>query len=389
MSNETQSSSSDKKRIAFLSTYKPRECGIATFTKELVDAVDLLDLFRPARIIAINEKETIYNYDSRVKWQIRQDSEEDYIQAACYVNSSKIDLVNLQHEFGILGGDWGRYILSFLETVQKPVVTTLHTVQPNFDLKAQNVLNDIISSSVSTTVMAKAASNILQNYNIPKKKINVVPHGCPDIPFASSERVKRSLGLKGRTVLSTFGLINAGKGIEYAIEALPYIVDKQPDVLYLIIGETHPEVRKIEGERYRLKLIQLVDELGLNDHVKFHNRFLPRRELMRFLQATDIYIIPYVSVNQLSSGTLVYALAMGRAIVSTPFIQANEVLAKGRGLFSDFKNPNSIAEQVNKLLANENLRIEIEKKAYRYSRNLIWPKVAKRYASIFKEAIKT
>ena len=389
MFNETRNPYSDKKRIAFLSTYKPRECGIATFTKDLVDALDLLDEFRPARVIAMNEEETIYNYDSRVKWQIRQDSEEDYIQAASYVNSSKIDLINLQHEFGIFGGEWGRYIVSLLETVQKPVVTTLHTVQPDFDLKAQRVLKDIISRSVSIIVMAKAASNILQKYNIPKKKINVVPHGCPDIPFVSSESVKRSLGLKGRTLLSTFGLINAGKGIEYAIQALPLIVDKRPDVLYLIIGETHPEVRKIEGERYRMKLIQLVDELGLKNHVKFHNRFLPERELVRFLQATDIYITPYVSPYQISSGTLVYALATGRAIVSTPFLQANEVLAEGRGLFSEFKKPNSIAENVNKLLADEDLRINMEKKAYEYSRNLIWPKVAKRYTSIFKKAIKT
>ena len=336
---------SNKKYIAFLGTYVPRECGIATFTKDLVDSVDLLDEFAPARVIAVNEIDTIYDYDSRVKQQIRQDFEEDYIQAATYINSSRINAVNLQHEFGIYGGEWGKYVLSFLQNVQKPVITTLHTVQPDFESTARNVLQEILTRSKTVVVMAKAAKNILKEYDVPNEKINVVQHGCPDIPFCSSESVKPSLGLKGRIVLSTFGLINAGKGIEYVLQALPPLVEKYPNILYLVIGETHPEVRKIEGETYRMNLIKLVDQLGLKNHVRFHNRFLAKRELIRYLHATDIYITPYLGANQISSGTLVYALGAGRAVVSTPYLHAKEVLSHGRGLFCEFRNPDSIAKK--------------------------------------------
>jgi len=378
---------SNKEYIAFLGTYTPRECGIATFTKDLIDSIDPLAEFAPARVISVNEIETIYDYDSRVKQQIRQDFEEDYIQAAKYINSSRINAVSLQHEFGIYGGEWGKYILSFLQNVHKPVITTLHTVQPDFESKARNVLKEITAHSKAIVVMARAAKNILQEYNVSNKKINIVQHGCPDIPFLTSDSVKPSLGLKGRTILSTFGLINRGKGIEYAIQALPPLVEKHPNILYLIIGETHPEVRKIEGETYRVNLIKLVDQLGLKNHVRFHNRFLTKRELIKYLHATDIYITSYIGPNQISSGTLVYALAAGRAIVSTPYLHAKEVLSHGRGMFCEFKNPDSIADEVKKLLENDKLRRDIEKKAYRYSRSFIWPKVAQKYTDILKQAI--
>jgi len=379
---------SKEEYIAFLGTFAPRECGIATFTKDLIDSIDLLGEFAPARVISVNEIETIYDYGNRVKQQIRQDFEEDYIQAAKYINLSRINAVNVQHEFGIYGGECGKYILSFLQNVNKPVITTLHTVQPDFESTARAVLEEILVRSKAIVVMAKVAKNILKEYNVPLEKINVVQHGCPDIPFLASDNVKPSLGLKGRIVLSTFGLINAGKGIEYAIQALPPLVEKHPNILYLVIGETHPEVRKIEGETYRMSLIRLVDQLGLKNHVGFHNRFLTKRELIRYLHATDIYITPYNGANQISSGTLVYALGAGKAVVSTPYLHAKEVLSHGRGLFCDFRNPDSIALEVNKLLENKEMRREMEKKAYRYSRSFTWPKVAQRYADIFKRAIK-
>jgi glycosyltransferase involved in cell wall biosynthesis len=249
------------------------------------------------------------------------------------------------------------------------------------------VLKEITAHSKAIVVMARAAKNILKEYNVPNKKINVVQHGCPDIPFLASDSVKPSLGLKGRTILSTFGLINRGKGIEYAIQALPPLVEKHPNILYLIIGETHPEVRKIEGETYRVSLIKLVDQLGLKNHVRFHNRFLTKRELIKYLHATDIYITPYIGPNQISSGTLVYALASGRAVVSTPYLHAKEVLSHGRGMFCEFKNPDSIADELKKLLENDKLRRGMERKAYRYSRSFIWPKVAQKYTDIFKQAI--
>jgi len=373
--------------IAFLGTYVPRECGIATFTKDLVDSVDFLGEFAPARVISVNEMDTIYDYDSRVKQQIRQDFEEDYVQAAKYINSSRINAVNVQHEFGIYGGDWGRYILSFLQNVNKPVITTLHTVQPDFESTARNVLEEIIARSKAIVVMGKTARKILNEYGAPNEKIHVVQHGCPDMPFLASDSVKPSLGLKGKIVLSTFGLMNAGKGIEYAIQALPPLVKVYPNILYLVIGETHPEVRKIEGENYRMSLIKLVDQLGLKNNVRFHNRFLTKRELIRYLHATDIYLTPYTGANQISSGTLVYALGAGRAVVSTPYLHAKEVLSHGRGLFCEFRNPDSIAREVKKLLESKELRRDFEKKVYRYSRSFIWPKVAQKYADIFKQAI--
>jgi glycosyltransferase involved in cell wall biosynthesis len=376
-----------KERIAFLSTYTPRECGIAIFTKDLIDSIDLLAEFAPTQVISVNEIDTIYDYDIRVKQQIRQDFEEDYIQAANYINSSRINAVDLQQEFGIYGGEWGEYVLSFLRNVHKPVVTTLHTVQPDFEPRARDVLKEVIAHSKAIVVMARAAKNILREYNVPNEKISLVQHGCPDIPFLTSDSVKPSLGLKGRIILSTSGLISRSKGIEYAIQALPPLVEKYPNILYLIVGETHPEVRKIEGETYRMDLIKLVDRLGLENYVRFHNRFLSKRELMSYFSATDIYISPYIGPNQVSSGTLAYALAAGRAVVSTPYLHAKELLSHGRGMFCEFRNPESITDEVKKLLENDKLRRDVEKRAYRYSRSFIWPKVAQEYADILKHAI--
>jgi glycosyltransferase involved in cell wall biosynthesis len=279
----------------------------------LVDSIEEVGDFRPPAIIAINEKATVYDYDERVKFQIRRDSAEDYVQAANYVNSSRIDLVNVQHEFGIFGGEWGEHLNVFLQNLQKTVVTTLHTVEPELPPKAQVVLKNINSQSSAITVMANGAIKILERYGIPRRKVKVIHHGCPRINFVSSDSVKPSLGLEGRVILSTFGLISRSKGLEYAIQSLPAIVGKDPRVFYLIIGETHPEVRKFEGEAYRKELMKLVDQLGLEEHVGFHNRFLSKRELIRYLQATDIYLTPSISPNQISSGTLIYAVGAGKA----------------------------------------------------------------------------
>jgi glycosyltransferase involved in cell wall biosynthesis len=376
-----------KKRVAYLSTYPPRECGIATFTKDLLDAINGLDKLRSPTVIAVNEKETIYNYDRVVKWQIERDSVDDYVQVARYVNSSDVDLVNLQHEFGLFGGDYGEYINHFLNNVEKPVVTTLHTVQLDFDPRAQAVLRNIVAKSAAIVVITHIALEILEKQGIAYKKAVVIPHGCPSIPFVPSESVKGSLGLKGRFVLSTFGLISRGKGIEYAIRALPSVIEKEPRIIYLIIGETHPEVRKNEGESYRKKLMRLVEELQLEKHVRFHNRFLAKRELIKYLQATDVYLTPYISPNQISSGTLVYALGTGRTVISTPYLHAQDVLAEGRGLFCKFRDPNSIAVCIDRLL-DENLRKTMQKKAYKYSRRFVWSNVAKGYFKLFDQIVK-
>ena len=371
---------SNAKRIGYFSTYPPRECGIANFTKDLIDAICDLNGFKHS-VIAINEKGALYDYDKRVKWTIDRDDVEDYVKAAEYVNSSNIQVLIVQHEFGLYGGDYGENIKLFLDKVKKPVITTLHTVQPNFDKKALEVLKYLVERSESIVVIAHAAIDMLKRQGIPYKKCVVIPHGCPSIDCTNNKSIKESLGLKGRLVASTFGLISSGKGIEYGIRALPEVIKKEPRIIYLIIGETHPEVRKHEGEKYRNGLTRLVSELGLEEHVRFTNRFITKRELIKFLQATDIYITPYISPNQISSGTLIYALGAGKAVVSTPYYHAMEVLANDRGILCSFKDSTSIAEGINRLL-DENFRSEVQRKAYKYSRRFLWKNVARKYLNL-------
>ena len=370
------------KRIGYFSTYPPRECGIANFTKDLIDAIGDLGGFKPS-IIAINEKGALYDYDRRVKCVIDRDDAEDYVKAAEYVNSSNIQLLIVQHEFGLYGGDYGEHIKLFLDNVKKPVITTLHTVQPDFDKKAIEVLKYIVERSESIIVIAHAAIDMLKKQGIPYKKCVVIPHGCPSIDCTNNESIKESLGLEGRLVASTFGLISSGKGIEYAIQALPEVIKKEPRIVYLIIGETHPEVRKHEGEKYRNELTRLVSELGLEEHVRFTNRFITKRELIKFLQATDIYITPYISPNQISSGTLIYALGAGKAVVSTPYYHAQEVLSNDRGVLCRFEDSASVAEGIIRLL-DENFRGEVQRRAYKYSRRFLWKNVAKKYIKLIE-----
>jgi glycosyltransferase involved in cell wall biosynthesis len=380
-------SSGPEKRVAYLSTYPPRECGIATFTKDLLGATDRLNDLKPSVVVALNEKETIYNYDKRVKWQVERDNFDDYVQAARYLNTADVDVVSLQHEFGLFGGEAGDYVNYFFDNITKPVVTTLHTVQPDFDPRSQAVLRNIAAKSAALVVIARLAIDVLEAQGIPCSNAVVIPHGCPDIPFVSSDTVKDTLGLRGRFVLSTFGLISRGKGIEYAIRALPAVIAKEPRLTYLVIGETHPEVRKTEGESYRRKLMRLVEHLHLEQHVRFHNRFLSKRELVKYLQATDVYLTPYVSPSQISSGTLVYGLGTGRPVISTPYLHAQEALADGQGLFCNFKDARSIAACVEQLL-DDKLRFAMQRKAYRYSRRFVWSNVAKEYVRLFKRVVK-
>jgi glycosyltransferase involved in cell wall biosynthesis/CBS domain-containing protein len=378
----------DRVRVAFVSTYPPRECGIATYTNDLVEAMYRLHVLGPLIVTAINDKGSYYDYPSVVKFQIDRERIESYVETAEYINASHIDIVNLQHEFGLFGGVWGEYIITFLERLEKPVVTTLHTVLQEPPSDASRVMKGIIQHSDYVVVMARLGKQILEQlYDVFPDKIRYIPHGCPNVPFSSSETTKQRLGFKDRFILSTFGLISSSKGIEYAIEALPEVVKKEPKILYLIIGETHPEVRKHEGESYRQSLFNLVESLGLEENVRFVNRFLEKAELIRYLQATDVYIIPYPGREQISSGTLLYALSTGKAIVSTPFLQAREVISEGCLMECDFKNPGSIADCVKTLLQYEDIHRKLEQKAYRYSRDMIWPNVAMQYVNLFYETL--
>jgi polysaccharide biosynthesis protein PslF len=373
-------------RVGYLSTYPPRECGIANFTKDLIDATVELDRLTPY-VVALNERNAIYDYDRCVKFTIDRDDAEDYRKAARYVNDSGVRLMVIQHEFGIFGGDYGEYLRLFLENLHVPVITTLHTVQPNFPEKALKMLDYLVEKSAKTVVIARPAIKILRNQGIRCNNCVVIPHGCPNIEQTDSEHIKDSLGLKDHLVASTIGLINSGKGIEYAIQAIPRIIKKEPKMIYLIIGETHPEVRKNEGEKYRNELMKLVNELGIGKHVRFTNRFLTRHELIKYLQATDIYLTPYISPNQISSGALTYALGAGKAVVSTPYFHAQDALANERGVLCEFKDPSSIADGIEKLL-DFDYRRRIERNAYRYSRRFLWKNVAREYIGLIRKVTK-
>jgi glycosyltransferase involved in cell wall biosynthesis len=384
----SQALANNKIRVAFVSTYPPRECGIATYTKDLVDAISKLYILKPPAVLAINDKGGYYNYGREVEFQIARERVESYVEAAEYVNDSDVDIVNLQHEFGLFGGVWGEHIISFLENLKKPVVTTLHTLLLEPEPEAKRVLEGILRHSNYVVVMARVAIQIIEQlYYTTAEKVRYIPHGCPNVPFILSETIKRRLGLEDKTILSTFGLLSRGKGIEYAIQSLPPIVKLDPQALYLIIGETHPEVRKYEGELYRKELINLVESLGLDENVRFVNRFLPQNELIRYLQATDIYILPYPNKEQISSGTLLYALSTGKAIVSTPFLHAKEVISEGCAWKCEFRDPSSITDNVRTLLRYDDLHRRLEEKAYRYSRDMIWPNVAMQYANLFYETL--
>ena len=375
-------------KVAYISTFPPRECGIATYTNDLVDAISRLYITQSPTIVAINERGGYYNYPSLVGFQIDREEIDSYIEAAEYINRSDIDIVNLQHEYGLFGGAWGEHILTFLERVEKPVVTTLHTVLPEPVPDAHRVLEGILRLSEHVTVMARVGIKILEEvYFTFGDKAQYIPHGCPNVPYVSSVPVKKGLGLEDRVVLSTFGLISRGKGIEYAIRALPPIVKAEPRVLYLVIGETHPEVRKHEGESYRQSLLDLVEDLGIDGNVRFVNRFLEKSELTSFLQATDVYILPYPNKDQISSGTLLYALSTGKAIVSTPFLHAEEVISEGAAMRCEFKDPESISDTVIHLLQFGDVHDKIERRAYQYSREMIWPNVGMRYVNLFYKTL--
>lgn len=376
---------SNVKEIAYVSTYPPRKCGIATFTADLVSHISQLKALRNQNVISIDGRRLFKPVHEGTEHKIGRDFKEDYLLMADFLNTSAVDVVNVQHEFGIFGGEFGEYICSFMNRLKKPIATTLHTVLPNFDNRTKEVFSQIINNSRVVIVLNETTRSLVSHYGVDSSKIRLIPHGCPDIPLVPSSKVKTTLGLQKRTVMSTFGLLSNGKGIEYVIEALPRIVKKEPKIVYYVLGVTHPKVKSTDGEAYRNLLMRKVKNLGLKDHVKFLNRFLSKPELINYLQATDVYITPYLSPNQVSSGTLSYALGAGKAIVSTPYLHAREALGEGRGLFCRFNDSESIADKVTEIIENRHLRKALEYKAYKYSRKFTWPLVARKYLDLFNE----
>src|SRR5664280_1797624 len=374
-------------RIAFIGNYLPRQCGIATFTTDLCTAVAAE--FGTGRLFAIpvNDPDSSYQYPERVRIEITQEDLTSYERAAEFLNFNGNDLVCLQHEYGIFGGIAGSHILVLLRKLKMPLVTTLHTVLREPDAHQRTVLDEIGRLSDRLIVMSEHAARLLREvYETPACKIDVIPHGVPDLPFMDPNYFKDLFGTQGKSVLLTFGLLSPNKGIENVIRALPSILKTHPHLVYIVSGATHPHIRRREGERYRDSLRALAVECGVSSHVIFNNRFVSNEEMIEHVGAADIYITPYRQEAQVVSGTLAIALGAGKAIISTPYWHAKELLAEKRGLIVPFADPGAIAAAVIGLLENEAERHAMRKRAYLYSRGTTWPKTARAYMASFQRA---
>lgn len=373
------------KKVAFISSYLPQKCGIATFTSDLINNTKLAGggEFRP-EIIAMQTADQL-KYGQQVKLTIRKNVKADYISAADYINSSNIDIVSIQHEFGLFGGDGGSYLNIFLKRLTKPLITTMHTVLEKCSQDYLYSTLDICRASDKLVVMNKRGVKILRDfYRVPENKIRLIPHGIPDLPFVDTDRYKTRLGLKGRKTILTFGLLSKNKGIEVMLKALPTIVKNDPSVLYIILGATHPEVLRNDGNSYKQELDRIVNDFGLQQNVVFHNRFVSDNELFDFLGAADVYVTPYLHKEQLTSGTLAFAVGTGKAVVSTPYWAAEELLDKGRGKLVRFGDSEHIAQSIVDIFSNSSLLFKMRKQAYEYGRAITWPKIGRAYWRLFQ-----
>jgi len=372
------------KKVAFVSSSLPRKCGIATFTADLIKntVIAAKGGFEPL-VVAMRSDNNL-KYNDPVKFEIRQEVKNDYICAADYINFSHVDMVSVQHEFGLFGGDAGSYLNLLLNRLNIPVITTLHTVLDDPDPVQRESLVDVCNASYKVITMNERGVSMLRDtYGISGKKVELIPHGIPDLPFVDNNYYKHKFGMEDRRMILTFGLLNQNKGIEVMLKAMPEIIEAEPSVLYVILGMTHPAVLKHEGESYRFKLQRMVKELGLQRHVIFHNRFVNEEELNNFLCAADIYVTPYLNREQLTSGTLSFAVGTGKAVVSTPYWAATELLAKGRGKLVGFGDWKHTAEVIIEILQNDSLFYSLRRKAYEYGRTRTWPKIGQKYWKLF------
>ncbi|MCK4752527.1 MAG: glycosyltransferase [Planctomycetes bacterium] len=375
---------SSTKRVAFISSFLPRKCGIATFCSDLIEntALAAKDDFEPLVVAMRSDNELKYN--DPVKFEIRQNVKNDYICAADYINFSHVDVVSVQHEFGLFGGDAGSYLNLLLKRLKAPVVTTLHTVLDDPDPVYYKSLVDVCNTSHKVITMNERGISMLRDiYDVSGKKVQLIPHGIPDLSFVDNNYYKHKFGMEGRRTILTFGLLSKNKGVEVMLKAMPAIIEAEPSALYIILGMTHPSVLKHDGESYRFSLQQMVKELGLQEHVIFHNRFVNDDELRNFLCAADIYVTPYLNKEQLTSGTLSFAVGTGKAVVSTPYWAAMELLAKGQGKLVRFGDSRQTAEAITEILQDDSLFYSLRRKAYDYGRSRTWPKIGQAYWKLF------
>ena len=349
--------------VAVIGNYLPRQCGIATFTTDLVEGLSAEAPDIKCWAAAMNDKPEGYPYPEKVRFEINQNKLTDYSVASQFLNISQTDIVCLQHEYGLFGGPAGSHLLKLLGDLRMPVVTTLHTVLKDPAPEYRAVMCKLSDLSDKLVVMSHKAYDFLQDiYAVPEDKIVFIHHGIPDTPFIDPSFYKDKFGVEGKKVLLTFGLLSPNKGIENVLQALPAVIKKHPDVTYIILGATHPHILKSHGDAYRIMLQQLVRKLGIGAHVIFQNRFVTLRELCEFLGIADIYVTPYLDEAQITSGTLAYAMGTGKAVISTPYWYATEMLAEGRGRIVPFRNPDAIADQIIELLDND-----VERDKLRYS----------------------
>ena len=374
-------------RIAVIGNHLPRQCGIATFTTDLCNAVAAEYEAAQLLVVAINDGQSSYLYPERVRFEINEGDLASYKEAAEFLNAENVDLVCLQHEYGIFGGKSGNYIIELLKHLNMPVITTLHTVlrEPNLDQRV--VMHKIAARSERLIVMSQHSSRILQDvFRVPAEKIDLIPHGIPDLPFEQPDLYKSRFSCQGKSVLLTFGLLSPNKGFESVIQAMPSILARHSNAVYMIAGATHPHVRAVEGDRYRLELQALAKKLGVERQVLFVNRFVAPEEMAALVGSADIYVTPYCHEAQAVSGTLAYALGAGKAIISTPYWHAAEVLDHGRGLLVPFESPAAIAKATIKLLDDDKARQAMRERAYLYARPMVWKRVAQSYMATILRA---
>jgi len=375
-------------RIAVIGNSLPRQCGIATFTGDLTESLHRAFRHTEVFVVPVNDTADGYEYPERVWFEIAEKEIASYRRTADFLNINNVDVLSLQHEFGIFGGPAGSHVLALLRELRMPVVTTLHTVLSEPDAAQRAVMEGLIEHSECLVVMSERGVRLLADvYGVEEHRIRLIPHGIHDVPFVDPSFYKDKFGVEGRKVMLTFGLLGPGKGIEYVIEALPRIVERHPDAVYIILGATHPKLLREQGELYRVQLQQLVRERGVEANVIFHNRFVRIDELAEFLGAADLYITPYPNVSQAVSGTLAYAVGAGKAVVSTRYWHAEELLADDRGVLVPVKDSSAIAEAVIELLDDPVRRDAMRKRAYMLGRDMTWPNVASRYMDAFEHAL--
>jgi glycosyltransferase involved in cell wall biosynthesis len=371
--------------IAMLGNHVPRQCGIATFTTDLSEAIAAELEGGDCFVLAMNDAGKRHAYPARVRFELTETDVASYRRAADFLNVNAVDVVCVQHEYGIFGGKAGAHLLELVRELRMPIVTTLHTILAEPNPQQRLVMDELTSLSERLVVMSHKGASLLRDvHHVSEHKIDFIPHGIPDVPFVGHG--KRQLGVEGKWVILTFGLLSPDKGIEHVIDALPAILARHPETVYIVLGATHPHIKERDGETYRLMLEGRAQRLGVDANMIFHNRFVSREELSDFLSAADIYITPYLKPEQITSGTLAYAVGSGKAVISTPYWYASELLAEGRGVLVPWKDPPAIASAVVELLGDDQQRLALRQRAAAYGRAMLWPAVARSYIHSFERA---